>query len=227
MTLFLVLFTIVSFLLVDLLYQKIKTRKTIFDTNYSNIKNLRSFSYSNLLIPRNHFYSQGHTSFRISESGNLFLGIDDFAKSFIGEIKAVTPVTENKISKGGSLFKIKTDSSEFDFKSPVSGNIIKFNDSIFNGLNPLNNSSHSENWICVIEPKILSEEIKTTKIAEEAKEWFKNEIDRLKDFLSTNNSLNSSPVTATLYDGGELLYGLSSTLDKDKLNKFQNEFLAQ
>jgi glycine cleavage system H lipoate-binding protein len=227
MTLFLVLFTIVSLLVVDLFYQKIKTNKTIFDSNYGNIKNIRSFSYKNLLIPQDHFYSQGHTSFRISDTGHLLLGIDDFAKSFLGEVKAITPTNSNDISKGGSLFKIKTDSGEFEFKSPVSGNVIKFNESIFNGLNPLNNSSSNNNWICVIEPKKLSEEIKSTKIAEEAKEWFKNEISRLKDFLSINNSYELSPVRATLYDGGELLYGLSNTLDKDKLNKFQNEFLAQ
>ena len=225
MTLLLVLVTIVSFLLVDLFYQKIKTNKTIFTSNYGNLKNFRSFSYQNLLIPQNHFYSEGHTSFRISETGNLFVGIDDFAKSFLGEIRTVTPINQTNIQKGSSLFNIKTDSGEFEFKSPISGNVLKFNESIFNGLNPLNNSSDDSNWICMVEPVKLSEEIKSARIAEEAKEWFKNEITRLKDFLSINSSF-VSPASATLYDGGELIYGISNTLDKEKLNKFQKEFLA-
>ncbi len=223
MTLFLVLITIVTFLLVDLFYQKIKTKKTIFDSNYGKLKNLHPFNYQNLFIPQNYFYNQGHTSFKIAESGNLFIGIDDFAKNFIGEVKTITPIDNNRIQRGNPLFTIKTDYGEFEFKSPVTGKIIKFNESILSELDSLKNSSVKENWICTIQPEKLATEIKSAKIAEEAKEWFKNEIIRLKDFLSINNNL--TPVPVTMYDGGELMYGISENLDREKLQKFQQEFL--
>jgi len=222
MTLVLVLMIIVVFLAIDLFYQKIKTNKTILDSENSLIKNIRSFNFHNLIIPKNHFHSPGHTAFTISDSGNLLIGMDDFARNFLGEIKSITPSTQGEVKRGKTLFSVKTEAGEFNFNSPVSGAIVKFNESIEKDIDSSFNSSNN-NWICIVTPNKLAEEIKTTRIAEEAEEWLKNEITRLKDFLGINNS---TPATASLYDGGEILVGVSRELNKDQLNKFQNEFLA-
>jgi len=76
-------------------------------------------------------------------------------------------------------------------------------------------------WLVEIKPHGLGESLKRLRIAETAKQWLREERDRLKDFLAAANS----EVAMTLADGGEPTRGVLEQLDDRVWESFQREFL--
>ena len=71
----------------------------------------------------------------------------------------------------------------------------------------------------------MSDELGAMTIAASAREWFRTEIDRFKEFLTTQ-ALRPALAGVTLPDGGAPVVGVLRLLDPDGLSLFEKEFLG-
>jgi hypothetical protein len=129
------------------------------------------------------------------------------------------------VKKGDILFTVERNGKKLNFASPISGILFSHNDSAFENLRSTQFNPY-DNWLCTIKPKNLSLELKLMKIADEAANWIKQEMNRLKDFAAGVNVENSL-VGATLHDGGTPVYGLMEYIGADSIERFEKEFLSE
>jgi hypothetical protein len=58
-----------------------------------------------------------------------------------------------------------------------------------------------------------------------AQQWLKKEMRRLKDFLA-ESSFAPEAVGVTMYDGGNIIEGVLSSLNTDVIPDFEEQFLS-
>jgi glycine cleavage system H protein len=216
---------IVVFLLIDLIYRKVSFKRDIvFSTDSQTIP---KYFESNLSVPQNIFFGKGHTWANLRQSGRVQIGIDDFARKFIGNIEKISiKAVGHEIRKGDTLLTIESKGKKFSFTSPISGTIYSFNVNAIDDPQIMNSNPYDKSWLCAIQPKNLSYELKLMKVADEAVKWIQVEVARLKDFLADVN-LKNKLVGATLQDGGIPVIGVMESLDSESCQKFEKEFLSE
>ena len=166
-------------------------------------------------MPAGALLHPGHTWLTIRENGHVRIGIDAFAADAIGKVEAVQlPGVATPVTAEAPLLSLKQGRREARFVSPVDGEVVATNPQASPQQLP-------GDWLVEINPSGLGESLKRLRIAETAKQWLREERDRLKDFLGAANG----KVAMTLADGGEPTRGVLAQLDDRVWESFQREFL--
>lgn len=180
-----------------------------------------------LRIPKGLFYNRNHTWVHLERSGSATVGLDDFLIHATGEIKFKSiKKPDDFINKGDLMAEIVQSGKILRITSPISGKIVYANSRIKYNPGILNEDPYGKGWIFKIIPSHWFEETSSFYMAEEAIEWSRQEIVRLKDFLA--QSMNKySPETSMniLQDGGELCDRPLSELPDQVWQDFQKSFL--
>ena len=135
-------------------------------------------------IPGGVFISNGHSWVSIQEDGSARIGIDDFALKLIGEINDIEPPNIGReIKRGEPLFNIKKGQRSISIFAPISGKILKINDSLFANLDRLEMSCYGKNWICILDGDEMDSELKELKIGKSAVHFFQDQIELCSDQL--------------------------------------------
>jgi len=174
-----------------------------------------------LKIPKGVFYSRNHTWAFLNKSGIAEVGVDDWLLHLTGQAKyGLLKKTGDLVNKGDLLTEIEKDGKSLHISSPITGRIVKTNPP-FNGLEPI-----SQEWIYQMEPLNWKSETHSCYIGEESEKWFKQEMDRFKDFVAVSLGANS-PLTSMiiLQDGGEVRDHSLGDLSESIWRDFQIEFL--
>ena len=227
MTVILVLTMIVTFLLIDFVYQKKFAKESIFDQAAAPQVSSARFSENEIVVPQNIFFGKGHTWVNLRSSGNVQIGVDDFLKKVVGKVDKITMnAVGTKVKRGESLFVLEQNGRKLNFLAPVSGSIYSLNDNMLDNPDKMMGLGYDNSWLCTVKPDNLSVEIKMMKIAEEASKWIKNEMVRMKDFIAGAN-IENSLVGATLHDGGLPVKGTMQFMDDQTWKKFEQDFLSE
>lgn len=108
-------------------------------------------------VPSNLKYSNDHEWCRV-EGDVAYIGITDFAQSQLGDIVFVdVPTVGETIAAGdvfGTIEAVKTVSDAF---SPVSGEIVEFNDAVDADPAVVNKDAYGEGWLIKIKMSNPSE----------------------------------------------------------------------
>lgn len=108
-------------------------------------------------VPSNLKYSNDHEWCRV-EGDVAYIGITDFAQSQLGDIVfADVPTVGETIAAGdvfGTIEAVKTVSDAF---SPVSGEIVEFNDAVDADPAVVNKDAYGEGWLIKIKMSNPSE----------------------------------------------------------------------
>jgi glycine cleavage system H protein len=135
MTVLLVLFTFVTFLLIDYF----RTRKTVVHPALKlsaakgevAVPRLQPALVAGFEVPGNLRYHPGHT-WALSESPNLVrVGMDDFASKLTGTLESIAlPQRGQWIRQGQKLCTIHRDGCEVDMVSPIEGTVSDINEGV-------------------------------------------------------------------------------------------------
>lgn len=140
-------------------------------------------------LPGGAFISSGHAWVRIEASGEVRIGIDDFAQKAAGDVGRVTlPRKGQEIRMGEPLFSLKRGGQELHFTAPVSGRVVEGNTDLVD--DAIRNSPYQEGWICRIRPTDLAAELATMRIGPPAVQWYDQEIHRLEDLRASKKEVN-------------------------------------
>ncbi|MCK6619762.1 MAG: response regulator [Calditrichaceae bacterium] len=175
-------------------------------------------------IPGGVFISEGHCWASLDPDGNVFVGIDDFAKKIIGKVDGVEmPNLGMEVQRGQHLFSVKQGAHSIPFKSPVSGKVKSFNKALLEDLERLDVTAYDDNWFCRIDASRIDWEIKELKIGQSAVSFYNDEIERLQNYIQ--KSVKSTEDETKVPADGKLYLGeLAALKEKDLAAIIQDFF---
>jgi glycine cleavage system H protein len=181
------------------------------------------FNKSSLHTPEGYYFSKFHT-WALPEENTVKVGIDNFAFKALGNIRINEITPEGKsIKAGDTVIEAEVHGQKINFRSPVSGIIKSVNKLVFN---KNINDVYGKDWGLVIEKDKNPVSSENLFSGSEAFQWMKSELRKLKDFLN-EASFTPQAVGVTMYDGGNFVEGVLSTLDKETIKDFEERFLNE
>lgn len=186
-----------------------------------------SFNENSILFPKGLFYDKTHTWSFMQENGTVRIGVDDFLLHITGTINKIKiKKSGDKIVKGEHIFSIIQNGKQLNINAPISGVIKSYNSHLLENPEIINYSPFIDGWIYNVEPSNWNKDIKFLILAEKYKEFLKNEITRLKDYLSSSKLLFNNDISfVVLQDGGELKDNLLEDFSPEAWEEFQVKYL--
>src|ERR1022692_4232458 len=135
MVVLLVLFTFISFLLIDYFRSRNSVVQPALQLSTakqdSAVPRLQPALVGGFAVPENLRYPPGHT-WALSESPSLIrVGMDDFASKLTGKIDSITlPQRGQWIRQGQKMCSIHRDGRSVDLVSPIEGSVSDINEAI-------------------------------------------------------------------------------------------------
>lgn len=172
------------------------------------VKDAESETKSSLESAKNLMFHHGHTWVKLIKAVAT-VGLDDFAKQFIGSINKIdAPAVGTKVEKGKKLWSIKFGGREFSQLSPISGTILEVNDKLIKDPSLLSDNP-KESWLLKIVPNAFTYEVLELQTPSQMQKW--------TDFQKARFLRDYIPNLALVYgDGGELVKGAAAQIEKEK-----------
>lgn len=214
-----VIATIVLCVGIELLRDRVKQRKAGLA--------VKRIQPERFLLPKGFFMSKAHAWVEMTFSGEARIGVDDFTQKVIGAIDRIEVAEAgSEIIKGETLLTVHHGSCMLDIPSPISGTVMRINESVLNSPHLLHQDPYIAGWVAVILPKNISFELRLLTIADEAAAWLRKEVSRFRDFIKEQGQAGAPvPAGVTLLDGGAPLNGVLEQFNEKTWNAFQKEFL--
>lgn len=111
------------------------------------------------VLPSHLKYAQTHEWVYIDEQGNAVVGITDFAQESLGELMSVTfsDMLGENVVPGDEVMSVESVKSASDIFSPLSGEIIEFNEALEDEPEFVNDEPYDSGWLFKIAPHDLTE----------------------------------------------------------------------
>ncbi len=175
-------------------------------------------------IPGGIFIAPWHTWASITESGEVFVGLDDFAAKVIGKIDAIEPPSPGmEVKQGQILFTARIGNESVPFYSPVTGRVLQVNNNVIEEPELLEITPYQKNWICKIDAEKIEDDLKKLKIGMEAVKFYEAEIERLQNAIK---KVSKTKDEANIPADGHIYVGeLSALMEKD-FHAIVNDFFV-
>lgn len=173
-------------------------------------------------IPAGVFLQPSFTWTRIKDDGSIVLGLHPLLLGLIGppyEIELMQDKEELK--KGDILLRVKKNGKNLSIKSPVTGEITKFNQAL---LGETDWEHLNMSWLYQIKPDSVSEELINWRYSEDADQWMGERYRNVKEFVYDRLSVEG--VGMTMADGGDMPVGVLAELDEDDWREFEEQFVS-
>jgi glycine cleavage system H protein len=217
------------FLATEIVVRKIQTRSELATASVPAFEPTIPFGIKveELALPGGIFFHSGHTWAGIDSAGDIKVGIDDFAQNILGRIDGLKlRKVGDSINRGEKIFSVQQGGKKAEFNAPVDGVISSINEEVVSNPTLLKENPYEKGWIYSIKPTNLANNIKSLSIAEDAKNWLKNEVQRFKEFIA-EQFVQDKMLGKTLADGGTVVDGIMEHMDDFSWMKLQEEFLEK
>ena len=128
-----------------------------------------------LAVPEQLLYTPKHTWAQITPEGNIRVGLTDYAQRHLEGIAYIyTESMGKEVQKMEPFGVAETWMFMFDLYAPVSGKIVKFNETLRNEPQLINEDPYNEGWIVEIKPNnslTLEQELKDTLSLRQYNKW--------------------------------------------------------
>lgn len=194
------------------------------ESDDNSIETNEIFAPQNIASPSGLLYDKTHTWAFLEKSGVVTVGIDDFIRKAIGKADRIECMeTGKQIKKGEILASLFFQGKKVQIKASISGTVCETNQDTFD---ILHSNDLSNSWICKIKPENWRRETDFMIMADQYRQWVRQEFFRLKDFLAENLTPNQKVMQQIiLQDGGELKAGCLQELSPIVWEEFETMFL--
>lgn len=132
-------------------------------------------------VPGGAFLSEGHAWVRLEPTGQVRIGLDDFARKALGAVQEVAlPEAGREVRRGEPLFTLRKGGEQVRLLAPVSGKVVHGNDDLKGEPALLNTSPYEGGWVCLVQPSDLAGELGTLKVGKPVVAWYQEEIARYR-----------------------------------------------
>jgi glycine cleavage system H lipoate-binding protein len=154
MTVILVLFTFVTFLLIDHFYSRksVVVQPVLQAGKHEAPPRLAPSLVGGFHVPENLRFHPGHT-WALSESPSLVrVGMDDFASKLTGRVdKIALPQRGQWIRQGQKVCTIHRDGASVDMVSPIEGSVADINDAVVRNPELARKDPYGEGWLLTVQ----------------------------------------------------------------------------
>ena len=222
MTVLLVLFTFVAFLLIDYF----RTRKTIAHTipeivatEHEAAPRLQPALVAGFAVPDNVRYHPGHT-WALSESPHLVrVGMDDFASKLTGAVESITlPQRGQWIRQGQKMCTIHRDGCAADMVSPIEGTVSEINPALATDPKLALRDPYGEGWLVTVLAPDAKTSFRNLLGGTLARWWTEESANRLQRRMPT------ALAGALAQDGGAALNDLTIEIPDQEWLPLAKEF---
>lgn len=154
-------------------------------------------------LPRAVFIHPGHTWARVDSDGRVAVGIDDLARTVIGDLSTVDlPAVGDRVTAGRSAAVVRQGERRLRLASPLSGTVVERNDDLGRDSNRLRWRPYKEGWMYRLEPEeSFARELASLRIGKDAAAWMGEEIERLRRWFDDGRL--TAPVEGALARGND------------------------
>jgi glycine cleavage system H lipoate-binding protein/ABC-type phosphate transport system substrate-binding protein len=180
-----------------------------------------------LMSPNGLYYDKTHTWAFMEKDGIVKVGIDDFMQHLTGPYTRIKMKNPGEfVKKNEYLLSLVQEGKQLNIYAPFSGKIIDINEILITEPTRVNLSPYNDGWVYKISPNNWLREIQFLQMVGNYREWLKNEIIRIKDFLTTTvNGKSTEYGVVTFQDGGELSDNILKDLGPEVWEDFQKQFI--
>jgi len=157
-------------------------------------------------VPGGAFVSTGHTWARIDPGGQVWVGIDDFARKALRKIERVElPAVGTQVRRGERLLTVRRGTEVASLPSPVSGEVTRVNTWLEKEPQHLTQSPYDRGWVCLVRPSQLGGDIATLRIGAPVVHWYQEEIERYRKETAAakRDELSWSELVSRFFGPGE------------------------
>ncbi len=217
MTVILVLFTFVTFLLIDHFHSKksIVVQPVMQATKREAPARIAPSLVGGFHVPENLRYHPGHT-WALSESPTLVrVGMDDFATKLAGKVENITlPKRGQWIRQGQKLCTLHRDGIAVDMVSPIEGSVSDINEAIATNPELARKDPYGEGWMVTVQSPDAKTNFRNLLGGALARWWTEESAGRLQRQMPTFSGM--MPAGAMAQDGGVAVDNVASQIpDKD------------
>jgi glycine cleavage system H lipoate-binding protein len=165
-------------------------------------------------IPHGFYLHKGHAWVKVEEGDEVRIGLDDFALRVLGPLDNISaPLMGKTLEQNRGDIILRRGSNRAKVLSPVGGVVTAINPKLRNRGGLANQDPYADGWVLRAHSKNLRKDLRNLMIGDEAKDFFKIEIDRLYQVIEDT----AGPLAA---DGGQLgndIYGNIPRVGWDRL----------
>ncbi len=182
-------------------------------------------SFSGLRLARDVSVAPGHSWARIGDR-RVTIGADDFIPRTLGPIEKVElPEPGTKIRQGDRLCRLTHGERTVELLSPVSGTVVRRNESLVDRPELVNDSPYGAGWAVSLQADDIETERTQLRSNNAARTWFRHEVDTLIGTILTPSAGNMALMPATsLPDGGVMVSDLHQQIDDQAWQKIDDTF---
>jgi glycine cleavage system H protein len=174
-------------------------------------------------IPSGVFVDPGHVWVQLEPSGALRMGADMIPAALLGRPDRIDLEREGtQVRRGDRIATLSRGARSLTLRAPLDGIVTRVNAEALASPGRLQDDPYGQGWLLWLAPRDLAPALKRMFIAEEATAWAREQIQRLRDFMSAG-SADSQLVGATLQDGGAPIEGLADHLDDARWQQLVDE----
>lgn len=176
-------------------------------------------------VPGGVFLNKSHTWVFLERSGMAKIGLDNLLVHLTRDVNVKYLKQKGEtIKKGEVLLSLVQDNKQLNVRSPLTGTITGFNETIQTESGHIMEDPYQKGWIMEIEPTDWITETRSLFPGNKASDWLETEMDHIKSFLAKAGT--QEPQHALIMqDGGELKNNVLSDLPEETWHEFQNKFL--
>ena len=109
-------------------------------------------------LPTELKYAETHEWARLTEDGDIIVGITDHAQASLGDLVYVElPEVGDDVAAGNNVAVVESVKAASDIYAPVSGEIIAINEELEEEPQLVNNGPYDEGWLFTITPSNIHE----------------------------------------------------------------------
>jgi glycine cleavage system H protein len=222
MTVLLVLFTFITFLLIDHFYSR--KRVIVQPAAQPAIRpRLAPSLVGGFQVPETLRYHPGHT-WALSESPNLVrVGMDDFASKLAGKVESITlPQRGQWLRQGQKVCTLHRDGIAVDMLSPIEGSVSDINESIAGNPELAHKDPYGEGWLITVNSPDAKTNFRNLLGGALARWWTEESASRLRLKLPTLAA--AVPAGALAQDGGVVVENVASQIPDQDWAAITKEF---
>lgn len=228
MTVLLVLFTFVSFLLIDYF----RTRKTVVQPALQAsrtkqdaiVPRLQPALVGGFEVPENLRYHPGHT-WALSESPSLVrVGMDDFASKLTGKLESITlPQRGQWVRQGQKICTLyRDDATAVDMVSPIEGTVSAINDALAADPRLALRDPYGEGWLVTVQAPDAKTSFRNLLGGAMARWWTEESASRLQRYMPMSAAMTMSGALAQ--DGGVAIDNIAAQISDQEWLPLAKEF---
>ena len=167
-------------------------------------------------IPGGTYLAPGHTWVRPALDGPVLMGADRLPLHALGgldHVQLVEPGTE--VVAGQPIATLGRGRRLVRLYSPVDGVVEAVNREAEREPDRVKADPYEKGWLYAIRPKGLAAALRGMFVADDATNWMRREISRLRDAISSLGTAPGTPVPA-LFDGGAPIDGFAEELSDEQ-----------